>query len=105
MSELFTAEDDRKFHFWNTAPPDPIALKARHDIPHYNQVLGRVLMPDSYFPLGTQHRDKTMRNVPAEHYRWLQSQPWFATSEKWAPVRDYLARFPIQSPTHRPPPA
>jgi len=88
-------EGEAKFRFWNEKPFDPVEAAAQGDRAHYNRVLGRVLMPDSYFPLGTQHREKTMRNVPVKYYRWLLAQPWFATSDGWAPVRDYLERFPV----------
>lgn len=86
-------DDEQKHWFWNTAPLDPVAKSAELGVPHYNRVLGKVLMPDSFMPLG-QHREKTMRNVPTEYFAWLQEQAWFATSAKWEAVRDYLERFP-----------
>lgn len=87
--------DEKAHRFWNTAPVDPIKAALLDGRPHYNRVLGRVLMPDSFMPVG-EHREKTMRNVPAEYYRWLLGQAWFGKSEKWAAVRDYLDRFPVE---------
>lgn len=85
--------DEDSFRFWNTAPADPIAAARADGRDHYNRTLGQVLMPDSFMPRG-EHREKTMRNVPAAYYEWLQRQPWFQTSPRWADVRDYLKRFP-----------
>lgn len=87
--------DEKKHRFWNTAPVDPVKAARQDGRPHYNRVLGRVLMPDSFMPLG-EHREKTMRNVPPAYFKWLLSQPWFVTSAKWASVRDYLERFPVE---------
>lgn len=89
-------DDEARHRFWNTAPGDPLKAAANSGAAHFNKVLGRTLMPDSFFPLGNLHREKTMRNVPAAYYRWLQSQAWFRTSREWAPVRDYMERFPAK---------
>ncbi len=85
--------DEAKWRWWNTAPPDPVAQAREHNLPHYNRVLGRALMPDSFMPLG-KHREKTMRHVPRDYFTWLEAQEWFPRDPKWQPVRDYLERFP-----------
>lgn len=88
--------DEAQWRFWNSAPADPIAAARADGRDHHNRVFGAVLMPDSFMPRG-EHREKTMRNVPQDYYRWLQRQAWFEGSTKWADVRDYLQRFPLAS--------
>jgi hypothetical protein len=37
-----------------------------------------------------EHAGTPMGNVPAEYLDWLMGQPWFTSSRKWAPVRQYV---------------
>lgn len=79
-----------------TRPVDPIARSKAHGIPHYNQVLHTVLMPQSAMPIGP-HAGKIMERVPADYLAWVDAQPWAATWPHWGPVHDYLTRFPAET--------
>lgn len=93
---------DRKFRFWNTAPPDPVSLAKKASVPHYNRALGQVLMPQSHMPIGP-HAGKIMSEVPADYLAWGQDQPWAAAWAQWQPVADYLLRFPVDAAAHERP--
>lgn len=93
MSRIFDQSDRDKHRFWNTAPVNPLAEAKKRGLDYGRP--GRALMPESPFPLFGPHLSKTMRQVPAEFLRWVEAQPWAASWPKWAPVRDYLQRFPL----------
>jgi len=90
MSAIFDHHDREKHRFWNTAPVDPLALAKASGTPY---LTGKPLMPESPMPVG-EHVGKTMRQVPVEYLRWVNAQPWAKTWRHWAPVADYLERFP-----------
>jgi len=95
--EIFSHEDRQKFRFWNTAPPDPVAaLKKRGQAYHPRNSLGKdqILMPQSPMPIG-EHTGKLMSAVPLDYLRWVNDQPWAAQWQHWAPVADYLTRYPL----------
>lgn len=94
MKGAFELRDHDKFHFWNTAPPDPIAAAKLDGRVHHCRATKGSLFPQSAMPLG-EHTGKIMERVPVEYYRWLQGQKWFATAKRWAQVRDYMERFPV----------
>lgn len=84
--------DEKQWRWWNTAPADPVMQAAEAGVGHYNRVLGRVLMPDSFMPLG-EHRQKTMRHVPAQYLLYVWGDKALRANPRWAPVLDYIARF------------
>lgn len=90
MSQIFNQHDRERHRFWNTAPANPLALAKATGTPY---LTGKPLMPESPMPVG-EHVGKTMRQVPADYLRWVNAQPWAATWRHWAPVADYLKRFP-----------
>lgn len=90
MASLNSYDDRNRFHFWNTAPADPLALAKKAGTVYHN---GRPLMPESAMPVG-EHLGKTMRQVPRDYLRWVDAQPWAAQWPAWERVRDYLTRFP-----------
>lgn len=95
--EIFSQEDKDKFRFWNTPPPDPQTLAKNSEAGyHPRNSLGRdrILMPTSPMPVG-EHANKIMQAVPADYLRWVNEQPWAARWPAWAPVADYLQRFPV----------
>lgn len=89
-----TTREQRREHFWRTAPVDPVALAKDAGVSHFNRALGRALMPQSHMPIGT-HAGKIMAEVPADYLAWVQAQPWAASWPAWAPVADYLDRHPL----------
>ena len=91
MSAIFDYKDRERHHFWTTAPVNPLALAKKSGTPY---LTGKPLMPESPMPVG-EHVGKTMRQVPAEYLRWVNAQPWAAEWRHWAPVADYLERFPL----------
>lgn len=91
MSRLFDHHDREKNRFWNTAPADPLKLAKASGTPY---LTGKPLMPESPMPVG-EHVGKTMRQVPVAYLRWVNAQPWAKTWRHWAPVADYLERFPL----------
>lgn len=95
MPALFDHHDRKKNRFWNTAPANPLALAKASGTPY---LTGKPLMPESPMPVG-EHVGKTMRQVPAAYLRWVNAQPWARTWRHWAPVADYLERFPLAEGT------
>jgi hypothetical protein len=91
MSAIFNHDDRRRHRFWNTAPANPLALAKKSGTPY---LTGKALMPDSPMPVG-EHVGKVMRQVPDDYLRWVNAQPWSADWRHWAPVADYLLRFPL----------
>lgn len=91
MSAIFDRHDREKHRFWNTAPVNPLDLAKASGTPF---LTGKPLMPESPMPVG-EHVGKTMRQVPVDYLRWVNAQPWAATWRHWAPVADYLTRFPL----------
>lgn len=107
MSWSPTPEQLRKERFWRTPPPDPTRLAKRAGVPyHARRSRARdtiVLMPSDFMPVG-EHAGKHLHQVPAEYLLWVDSQPWAAHWPQWAPVHDYLARFPLPEAIEMPSP-
>lgn len=95
MPALFDHHDRKKNRFWNTAPVNPLKLAQASGTPY---LTGKPLMPESPMPVG-EHVGKTMRQVPVAYLRWVNAQPWAKTWRHWAPVADYLERFPLAEKT------
>jgi hypothetical protein len=89
------AENTPKQDFYASGPPpDPVARQKEHGSTHYNRALGTALMPTSHMSVG-EHMGKIMSAVPRAYLAWVNAQPWAATWHQWAPVADYLSRYPV----------
>jgi len=102
MGPIFDDNDKRRHRLFNGPQHDPTALAKRAGLPHYARrsvtaTGARVLMPSDFMPV-TEHAGKHLHAVPHEFLRWVDAQPWAATWHDWAPVRDYLQRFPLPEP-------
>lgn len=97
MPGIFNDEPEserRKRRLFEAPQIDPTAQARKAGRPHFNRVLGGVLMPDSMMPIGP-HGSKTLRQVPAVYLAWVQAQPWAQRWTAWQPVADYLTRWPL----------
>lgn len=90
--QLFDHDDRKRHRFWNTAPVDGRERARKAGVGYFPR--GRTLMPDSPMPVG-EHAGKVMRQVPLAYLAWVNAQRWAVRWEDWAPVADYLSRFPL----------
>ena len=92
---MFSNEELRKHHLFNGPQIDPTAVAAREGFAYVSkrQRKGTPLMPDDFMPCGP-FTGRHLRDVPAAHLAWVNGQPWALEWSDWAPVRDYLTRFP-----------
>lgn len=100
-----SAEQDRKWKLFNGKQIDPTrhAKNLGSEAPYFKRGQDRVLMPDSFMPVGV-HRGKHMRAVPHDYLLWVDAQPWVKRWAGWEAVHSYIERFiaadPETSPTH-----
>ena len=94
MGPIFDDNDRRRHRLFNGPQIDPTHEAAKRGVPYFRAGHGRVLMPDSFMPVG-QHAGKHLRAVPVAYLRWVNAQPWAAQWRPWQPVADYLTRFPV----------
>lgn len=95
MSQLFSADDQRKWDLFNGPQRDPTAAAKKHGFAYQGkrQRGGAPLMPDDFMPIGP-HAGKHLRAIPAWYFAWVQAQPWAASWPDWLPIADFLDRFP-----------
>jgi hypothetical protein len=91
-AEIFDHEDRRKFQFWNTSPPDVLRDAKTQGRAHFSRATKGILFHQSFFPVGQQHREKTMERVPADYLLWAVSQPFASRDRDWQRVADYVDR-------------
>lgn len=82
--------DEKKYRFWNTAPPDPIEQAHRGGMRYQAKVLHGVLMNQSLMPFGP-YRGRIMTAVPAWYLLQAHAAPW-GKNAKWHHVTDYTDR-------------
>jgi hypothetical protein len=95
-SNLSRKQQAREDFYAAGAPLDPVALHKTHGGTHYNRSLHTTLMPTSHMSVGF-HMGKLMSAVPLPYLAWVNTQKWSKTWHQWAPVADYLDRYPISS--------
>jgi hypothetical protein len=84
----------REAFYMQGAPRDPVMAMKQVGGTHYNAALGTKLMPTSQMSVG-EHMGKIMSQVPRQYLAWVNAQPWAAHWHQWAPVADYLTRYPV----------
>jgi hypothetical protein len=95
--DIFNHEDDRRHRLFNGRQRDPTRQGKKTDTPYFRKGHGRVLMPDSFMPVG-EHAGKHLRAVPTEYLLWVDAQPWSRQWTPWQPVHDFIERFITPDP-------
>jgi hypothetical protein len=95
--DIFNHNDDRRHRLFNGRQRDPTRQGKASDTPYFRKGHGRVLMPDSFMPVG-EHAGKHLRAVPTEYLLWVNAQPWSKTWTPWQPVHDFIERFITSDP-------